>query len=56
MSDFDDAVRWLKLDIDPLRANACRYLESKGKRFCVDFGYENVFDVIFKEFTCTTLQ
>jgi hypothetical protein len=26
---------------------ACRYLESRGLRFCIDFGYENAFDKAF---------
>lgn len=38
---FEDAVRLLKLKVKPSVADACRYLESRGYRFCVDFGYQN---------------
>jgi hypothetical protein len=28
------------LNVDPVTADACRFLESAGRRFCVDFGTE----------------
>lgn len=31
----------LKLQVSPKQEAACIALEAHGKRFCVDFGYEN---------------
>lgn len=28
---------------------SCRFLESTGQRFCVDFGYGNAWDLAWKE-------
>jgi len=38
---FNDACRLLNLEVAPEIADACRFLESRGQRFCVDFGFEN---------------
>jgi len=38
--DFDATCRLIGLEVDPATAEACRFLETKGQRFCVDFGTE----------------
>lgn len=45
---FESTVRLLKLDLTYEQTAACRYLESKGLRFCVDFGYDNAFEKAFQ--------
>lgn len=37
----DKLVRLLEVEITSEQLHACRYLEGRGFRFCVDFGYEN---------------
>jgi len=39
--DFDTTCRLIGLEVDPVTAEACRFLETKGQRFCVDFGQDN---------------
>ncbi len=39
--NFDDTARELSINIPPETAEACRYLEGLGLRFCVDFGTAN---------------
>ncbi len=41
---FRDVVRLMKLDVNPEQAFACLFLEAKGLRFLVDFGYENAIE------------
>lgn len=41
MSEFDRICARLCLDLPHYVQCACRYLEDRGKRFCVDFGYQN---------------
>ncbi len=40
---LDEAIRLLDLKITPQEIEACRLLEGRGLRFCVDFGYQNAF-------------
>ncbi len=41
---FLECVRLLKLKVNPEQAFACLFLEAKGQRFLVDFGYENAIE------------
>lgn len=42
---FEQAEKYLGLKLSPEVRFACLYLESRGKRFCVDFGYENAVSI-----------
>lgn len=37
-------VEQLKLNVTEAQMIAGRYLESRGLKFCIDFGYENVIE------------
>jgi hypothetical protein len=37
----ESVCRMLGIQLTPMQAMACRYLEMFGYRFCVDFGYDN---------------
>jgi hypothetical protein len=38
---FDSTKELLKLKLTPQQIKACRALEAQGKRFCIDYGYQN---------------
>ncbi len=38
---FESASKLLKLRLDKRVSWACRYLEDRGLRFAVDYGYKN---------------
>lgn len=44
VSNFDSICCSIGLHVDPKIALICRFLESRGLRFCVDFGTENAID------------
>jgi len=39
--DFDATCRMIGMCVEPVAAEACRYLEAHGYQFCVDFGTDN---------------
>ena len=41
---LDEYIRLMKARVPKLKAYACRFLESRGLRFCVDFGTENAIE------------
>lgn len=41
MSDTKDMCRMLGIELTCWQLWACEFLEARGLRFCVDFGYEN---------------
>ncbi len=43
-SEFDEMRRMLKLRVTGAKEFACRYLESRGLRFCVDYGTDNAIE------------
>ena len=42
---FLETLRRLGIRLGPKQYKAGRYLESRGKVFCVDFGYENAVEL-----------
>ncbi len=49
MSDFETTCRLIRLEVPEVIAAACRYLEKRGKRFCIEFGYENAVELAMQE-------
>lgn len=50
-------VDWLlsscpDIQLTPEQLACCRYLERKGLRFCIDFGYENAPAMVWNELDC----
>lgn len=44
---FDDFVKsFPSVAITEAEAAACRFLELRGLRFCVDFGYQNAWEKV----------
>lgn len=52
-SEYLRMSRLIKLKTTPEQDAACRYLESQGQRFLVDFGIENAFDKAFENMEVT---
>ena len=47
---LDDFLRFFPdVQITSEQMAACRFLESIGLRFCIDFGYENAFETAFEK-------
>lgn len=46
MGDFDSISEQIGLELDPVLAEMCRWLEKRGLRFCIDFGYSNAQDMV----------
>jgi hypothetical protein len=42
---MDEGIKRFQLRVSRTRQHAGRYLESKGKRFLIDFGIENCLEV-----------
>lgn len=38
---FESTAKMLHLKLPPEVRFACLYLEARGMRFCIDFGYQN---------------
>ena len=39
--NVEETVAFLKLTVTDEQRRAMRYLERRGQRFCLDFGYDN---------------
>lgn len=49
MSDFETTCQLIRLEVPEVISAACRYLEKRGKRFCIDFGTENAVEMAMQE-------
>lgn len=49
MSHVDKFIERFPDDMTPEQAACCRYLERRGLRFMIDFGYTNAPDMVWRE-------
>lgn len=49
MSSWRDIVKWIGISVPTWKHGAMDYLESRGKKFCVDFGTGNAIEMARKD-------
>lgn len=46
MKNAEQLCKLLDIELSADERHDCRYLERRGYRFCVDFGYDNAADLV----------